>query len=936
MIKDIHSQIEVINNSINWAQKYNKDTFPVEELKELRRRLKTIVGSLEDNCSAAAYGESQVGKSYLMSSLLSTPDTPFIIKNKGKTYSFIDDLNPSGGNVSKTESTGVITRFTTNNRNLKMKDFVKVTNLSISDLLMLLVDSYYNDLKLDLKNVLRYDEINSELASLQHLWINKTEPAQCVLTEDDVKDVCDYITDILGANAAAISQSGFRKLISSRIQYIDTDNWDSVFRLLWNKNSEISRLFTLLINEYKKIKFNTEVYVPFDAVLRRKGTLLKVEWLDGVSGIPNTDTSDELVTDVYNLDGDVLAQAFSKSSLSALIAEITFVLPEDFKDERPFLEKIDLLDFPGARSREKFKEEEIETVLPVMLRRGKVAYLFNKYSRSLKISSVLFCHHNDQKNEPTLGDTINNWIEGNIGKTPDERMISLSRTNGISPLFFVATKFNIELEKTKNDKFDNKNTLDEHWARFKTVIPEIIKPATWFDYWVTSGGLFKSKSFQQIYLLRDFYWSSKNQVFDGYSDGEKKSREVKLHEHADYPNYFEDLKKSFLNNEFVQKHFSNPKQSWNDVATVNSDGSESIIRDLNAISTVLDSARRDRYIRELKAIREEVYMKLNAYYEPEDKEQNNERVRGIVGDIRRTLDLNIGTKPETFGLIIDHLMIPVGEMRKIAYDIIVLKTDTPKDFDEIMLVRTMAGINTSDNKEINIQKLCNYYVCEPDVLERDFGRRGFIIDDVISNERNLATTVADVVTNHLLEHWTSFINKQVKGLDKYLPHSDEIAFMLQALCKELGIPKVLSRKIDTYYRMFSENDLPNAVADFSSLTLNNFSSTVGREYMTNEDLMSVQEKADSCNLMIDLSPDGSGLNYQKIDIKDALQAFDDAADPTTVSFKTLMKLPFWDNFQRWKNLLIIGLLFSADISHSDPVANAEMKDIIDNCKSLYN
>lgn len=161
MIQDINSQIAVIERSIEWAKKFGKDSFPVEELKEYRRTLRRIANSLEENCSAAAYGESQVGKSYLMSSLLSTADSPFVITNDGKEYSFIDALNPSGGNTSQTESTGVITRFTINNDNETMKDFVKIKNLSVSDLLMLLVDSYYNDLKLDSSKVLLHDAINA-------------------------------------------------------------------------------------------------------------------------------------------------------------------------------------------------------------------------------------------------------------------------------------------------------------------------------------------------------------------------------------------------------------------------------------------------------------------------------------------------------------------------------------------------------------------------------------------------------------------------------------------------------------------------------------------------------------------------------------------------------------------------------------------------------
>lgn len=934
MMQDIKSQIAIIESSIVWAKKFGKETFPVEELKEYRRTLKRIANSLEENCSAAAYGESQVGKSYLMSSLLSTADSPFVITNNGKEYSFIDELNPSGGNTSKTESTGVITRFTINNDNEAMKNYVKVKNLSVADLLMLLVDSYYNDLKIDSTKVLLSDQINNELKNIQHLWVSKNTSVQDALTEDDVKDLCDYIAQVLGSNAVNITRSDFRKIVAPKIQFVSCENWVKIFSILWNKNEELSHLFSLLINEYKKIKFQTDIYVPFEAVLRDKGTLLKIEWLDSVCGLKHETNTDILFTDVYNAQGQLLASSFNKSSLSALIAELTFVLPKQIANDRRFLNKIDLLDFPGARSREKFKEQEIATVLPTILRRGKVAYLFNKYSRSLRISSVLFCHHNDQKNEPSLGETVNDWIETNIGKTPEERTEDLTRTNGVSPLFLIATKFNIELERTKNDSEINVELLGEHWKRFKTVLPEIIKPATWFDNWVVRGGLFRSEAFQSIYLLRDYYWSMKNQVFDGYND-KTKSPEISRHIHEDYPDYFKNLENNFLNNEFVQKHFADPKVSWDEVSSLNSDGSRAIIRDLDAISGVLDAARREKYLKELRSIKNEILAKLCTYYEPENKEENNMRTRAIVGEIRRRLDSQIGKKPETFGYIIDQLMTPVGDIRKIAYDIVVLKAETPKDFNEIILIRTQAGININDDKQTNIQRLCDYYACDIEILEKEFSDNGFTVEDVVSNECSVAATVADVVSNNIIDYWTSFINQQVKRLEKFLPHSDEVAFMLQTLCKRLGVQKTISIKIDQYSRVFPDNDLPNAIADFASLTLNNFVSSIGREYMTAKDIDNIREKAHACNLVIDLSPEASDVKRTQICVLDALQAFDDAADPTSVSITTLMKLPFWDNFQRWKNLLVIGLLYSADVSHCDPVANEAIKNIIDNCKTLY-
>ena len=295
----------------------------------------------------------------------------------------------------------------------------------------------------------------------------------------------------------------------------------------------------------------------------------------------------------------------------------------------------------------------------------------------------------------------------------------------------------------------------------------------------------------------------------------------------------------------------------------------------------------------------------------------------------------IGTKPETFGRIIDRLMVPVSDIRKIAYDIVVLKKEMPVDFNEILLIRKQARINPSDDKEVNIQKLCNYYARGVEDLENSFSKKGFSIEDVVSNECEVAATVADVVSNRILEYWSNYINKQVTGLDKYLPHSDEVAFMLQNLCKRLGVQRTIAEKIDTYSRVFPNTDLPNAIADYASLTLNIFVSSIGRSYMNDKDIETIRKKASSCNLEIDLSPEASDLNHKEISVNDALKAFDDAEDPTNVSLQTLMKLPFWDNFQRWKNLLVIGLLYSADVSHCDPVANAAIKKIIDSCRTLY-
>lgn len=937
MIQDIDKHISIINDSLSWAKEYGKDSFPFEQFKEYRRRLSKIRKALIGKCSAAAYGESQVGKSYLMSSLLSSSDHPFVIENNGKEYSFIDELNPSGGNNAKIESTGVITRFTIKKGAQNGENKIKILNLSVVDIILLLADSYYNDIKINLETALSFETINRELEGLTTLW-DSQKIQHNIISEDDIRDINDYIKDVIGNNAAAIYQSNFCKTVAPVIQYVPYDKWVDIFSLLWNKNPEINRLFATLINAYKKLDFQQEIYVPFDTVLRERGTLLKIEWLDTVCGVQIDTGSDDVYTNVYDAEGHLLASNFSKGELSALIAELTFELPESIAKDRKFLRDMDLLDFPGARSREKYKEKEISTVLPKMLRRGKVAYLFNKYSRSLQISSVLFCHHNDQKAEPTIGETINNWIEENIGANPNERAKMLRLTNGIAPLFFVATKFNIDLERTKTDKADNYETLDKHWNRFDTVFPEIIKPNTWLEEWIVSVNG-KVSPFKNIYPLRDFFWSGKNGLFDGYSDGAIKSPETSVHSHLDYPDYLDRLKDSFLRHRFVKQHFADPEATWNDVATINNDGSKAIIRDLDTISSVLDQARKERYHSQLEALKKELINSLQVFYEPEDSESKNKKVRLIAGDIRRALTQTVAANPAVFGRILDSLMVSPETLRNIAYDIIVCHSDTPVDFSAVKFIRASAGIDISDDRETNIDKLLTYFILDSEEeLVEYLKTQGCELEDVISKEILTLSTIGDVITKHIVDYWIEHLNATAQSIVKSLPHADEVVFMLVNLFKKLGIRKSISAKITRYTEIFSENEQPNAIGDYAALTLNNFVSTVGRQYISDNEIVELKIKAQNCKLPVDFSPTGWNKIRRAQPLIETLKVFDESASIVNqgrIDTTILRQLPFWNNYQRWENFVIIGLIYSSDISHCDPICNEKVKVLIDRSQPLY-
>ena len=89
--------INNVSEMVDWVNLYLKSSERAEAFKSLveqRRLLKRTYRSLKANPTIAAYGESQKGKSYIISSLLSSPGNPLKVKDEnGKMLDFIENFN---------------------------------------------------------------------------------------------------------------------------------------------------------------------------------------------------------------------------------------------------------------------------------------------------------------------------------------------------------------------------------------------------------------------------------------------------------------------------------------------------------------------------------------------------------------------------------------------------------------------------------------------------------------------------------------------------------------------------------------------------------------------------------------------------------------------------------------------------------------------------
>ena len=79
----IKSQIQNINDALEWVKKNRPNDYAQKflQLVEYRKVLKQIAAAEEDNPGIAAFGKSQVGKSYLISCLLQDNDgNPYMVE----------------------------------------------------------------------------------------------------------------------------------------------------------------------------------------------------------------------------------------------------------------------------------------------------------------------------------------------------------------------------------------------------------------------------------------------------------------------------------------------------------------------------------------------------------------------------------------------------------------------------------------------------------------------------------------------------------------------------------------------------------------------------------------------------------------------------------------------------------------------------------------
>lgn len=937
----IQSQLELIEKSNEWIKSSldgEKQKIAYHKMVDCRRSLNKKRFALEGNPAAAIYGESQVGKSYLISSLLSEEGKPFSIVDENKiAYNFIKEINPPGGD---NESTSLVSRFSVNSKPINSKFPVKAILLTPADLVLVLCDSYYNDIKADHNLIPQTDQINSEIFQITNNLKNRNKQ-QYVFNEDDILDMRDYFKENFSLKGSNILFSKFFEEISLNISKSNPGEWKDIFSILWNKNERFTNLFEKLIFEYEKLKFSNTVYLPMESVLYKHGTLLDVKRLKEIYVEPNKIES-EYKPDTRVLLPDNSEIVFLKSFLCALSTELVFSQQETILETKPFLKETDLLDFPGARARMTLPENEIndENVAELLLR-GKVAYLFNKYSDYGKISIFVLCAKHGMAAQRAMPTMLNNWINKFIGDSPDKREVFISNSK-IPPLFIVGTFFNVNLEYNPLlDSEDNPSSLNYRWnQRFeRTLAVELLDTDTyeWFNNWTKS-----EKDFKNIFLLRDFVYSeSKSQIFKGFLENGMESEEINP---ANYPDFRKKLRESFIEYPFIKRHFESPSESWDSAASINKDGSELIIQKLSIAANNINAARKEKIRTDLNEIKQTIQGELLKHFHSNDKDEELQKAKSKAGSIQFKLNTAFrGDNIKLFGQLIKELMIDESNVyelfRKKIHDI---EHREVKNLNTYNIFRLSVPVVENDTVDSYFERLCVHYEKNNEEEKQKFRDELDInqIDlfELISSNSDLIKNNSLQLAEELIEFWFAYVNLNDKHTIQQILASEgstalqDLTDMFQKLFKKLNLSKLIAEKIRRYLEGQNRVDLPyEIISDISAELLNKCIISIGFDYFDTAEISDLQEANLNNNLGLVLSLNES---QNEKSVSELFEKIDKWAEIIQDNPEEMKSLPSYQNYILWYNRLKIGFVSVCDIPNYDIVANEKLGEIIKETEAI--
>lgn len=573
----------------------NVDLLPIQESDEfevlqLRRLASNLLTSARVPVAAAAYGASQVGKSLFMGQVLKPHSDAYSPLGRDellgppayfKDLSFTADLNPQSGS---NEATALVTRFTTKERMEKgpSPEYpVMVRALTRAEWLRVLARGFQVECKTP-TTAWKQDDLEALFTKLQQQFPGRQVDRRWRM---DILDAFNYMrgVDPRGFQAPEAILNGLlssyplaEEGYNAAVATIFWDNWPTLSTLFARVSSFLEKIAS---NDHPPGLFLHWMGVRYLLDSQRKQVHERqtskcfplVDWKD----FHLREKNGWFVLDYEPRSGngneplDVIQ--------AAMLEMIIPILPHRLNDDwRKVIEQMDFLDVPGMRAVragvEKGKRESADSLEEQMeiVKRGKVSYLFERYTDELQIQTLLLLsRYGNLEVKAQMKYHVEKWGKARYGekvwpnRVPDE-----------VPALFVGMTGIDEEFRNKQDYAD-KTLYEKRLGELVDTLGDVMN---------NFGG--KGKSFTNCYPIR----------YPGTWDTLEEQRQ------NENPEKWNRAKKAFLESEKVGIHVRNAEERW-DLSMCDTDGGISLIASgARAVTTA--EAKQDQLQKEIIKVRD--------------------------------------------------------------------------------------------------------------------------------------------------------------------------------------------------------------------------------------------------------------------------------------------------------------------------------------------
>lgn len=631
-----------VNDVRGGAQRLDRDADGlIERLRRQRNLARRLAQASLRPMSVGFFGLSQAGKSYLISSLARGTNGHLETLLDGERLDFIDHINPPGGGK---EATGLVTRFTRQPSRTTPGYPVQLSLLNEADVIKILGNSFFLDFDREKVNFdLTPEQITDRLRTLEP----RRQPAATGgMSEDDVVDLADYFERRFRKSNEGLA-GVFWPAATALAPYLLPQDRASLFALVWGDLPEFTDCYATLRTALASLSFASDVHAPTSALVERdNGAYTQANSIMNVDAVRARFGSDSAaqVGVLPVQEGQPLAEVrLQRSFLAALTKEMVFPLAETPRVS--LLEQVDLLDFPGYRGRmgltgiaEAAIKDKGANPIGTLFLRGKVSYLFERYTDDQEMNVLVLCNPSDKQIEITaLGPVLDSWVDATQGATPAERA---QRNPG---LLWALTMFDKRLQDSMGQ---NDSNLDLKWSgMMELALLERFGQAQWVREWS------KGRAFDNLFLVRKPGMSKG--IFDMDDDREGPVRE-------DIRDDLSRMRSTFIANELVQKHVHDPAPTWDAMIGQDDGGMSRIVSHLQTVANV--QTKLDRIAEQIAHLqRELVEVQLGSYYRADGADEVARKNR--IADLVLTA---LRTRSSLFGEIL-RLLQPSTEHLRALY-----------------------------------------------------------------------------------------------------------------------------------------------------------------------------------------------------------------------------------------------------------------------------